>query len=316
MMKNNRSKLCNINAVILHSEKSELTDSISPQSQNVDVVVRQADTDEQVILLWLHGRSIHTQKAYAGDIVRFSKYAEKQLKFVRLVDLQSFADNLIDEGLKPASQHRILASVKSLITFAHKIGYLKYDVSKPLRVPKFKDSLAERILSEAEVQRIIGMENNPRNRLLLRVLYAGGIRVSELCRLTWGDLQSRDKGGQMTVFGKGSKTNTIILPNPLWDDLVAFRGEALDDSPVIKSRKGGHLSPSQIWRIVKKAAKRAGIKKAVSPHWFRHAHASHALDRGAKISLVQVTLAHSSIQTTGKYLHAKPDESSSMYLQV
>ena len=316
MRKDNRSKLRNISSVILHSEKPELADSSNPQSQNVDVVVRQADTDEQVTSLWLHGRSPHTQKAYAGDVVRFFRYVDKQLVFVRLMDIQNFADSLIDEGLKPASQHRILASVKSLITFAHKIGYLKYDVSKPLKVPKFKDSLVERILSEAEVQRIIGMENNPRNRLILRVLYAGGIRVSELCRLTWADMQSRDKGGQMTVFGKGSKTNTIIVPCPLWDDLLSFRGDSSEDSPVFRSRKGGHISPCQIWRIVKKAAKRAGIKKAVSPHWFRHAHASHALDRGAKISLVKKTLSHSSIQTTGRYLHSKPGESSSMYLEV
>ncbi|MCK5199481.1 MAG: tyrosine-type recombinase/integrase, partial [Spirochaetales bacterium] len=211
---------------------------------------------------------------------------------------------------------RILAAVKSLITFAYKIGYLKFDISKPLRVPKFRDDLSERIMSESEVQRIIGMENHPRNKLLLRILYAGGIRVSEVCRLVWKNIQEREKAGQMTVYGKGSKTHTIIIPESLWGDLISSRKNALDDSPVFRSRKGGALHPSQVWRIVKKAAVRAGIKKAVSPHWFRHAHASHALDRGAKISLVKETLAHSSIQTTGRYLHAKPDESSSTYLQV
>ena len=160
------------------------------------------------------------------------------------------------------------------------------------------------------------MENHPRNKLLLRILYAGGIRVSELCRLCWKDVQERDKGGQMTVYGKGGKTNTIIIPEPLWSDLILSRKNACDEAPLFRSRKGGHLHPSQAWRIVKKSAGRAGIKKAVSPHWFRHAHASHALDRGAKISLVKETLSHSSIQTTGRYLHAKPDESSSTYLQV
>jgi integrase/recombinase XerD len=264
----------------------------------------------------LHGRSVHTQKAYSSDIVRFLKYENKQLRVITLGDLQSFADSLAGENLKPASQNRILAAVKSLITFAHKIGYLQFDISKPLRVSKFRDELSERIMTEAEVQRIIGMENHPRNKLLLRVLYCGGIRVSELCRLSWKDVQERDDGGQMTVFGKGSKTHTIIIPEPLWSDLISSRKNAVDDAPLFRSRKGGHLHPSQVWRIVRKAAVRAGIKKAVSPHWFRHAHASHALDRGAKISLVQVTLAHSSIQTTGKYLHAKPGESSSMYLEV
>lgn len=303
-MSNCRKDLSNINSVILHSKGSEAQ------------VVRQAHNDEQVVGLWLHGRSPHTQKAYAGDIVRFFKYVDKQLRYITLGNLQGFADSLIDEELKPASQHRILAAVKSLITFAHKIGYLKYDVSKPLRVPKFKDELSERIMSEAEVQRIIGMENNPRNKLLLRILYAGGIRVSELCKLKWKDIQEREDGGQMTVYGKGSKTNTIIIPEPLWSDLISYRKNSIDDAPVFRSRKGGHLHPSQVWRIVKKSAKRAGIKKAVSPHWFRHAHASHALDRGAKISLVKETLSHSSIQTTGRYLHAKPNECSSTYLEV
>ncbi len=304
-MSNSGKDLSKINAIILHSK------GVSQAG-----VVRQAHNDEQVVGLWLHGRSPHTQKAYAGDIVRFFKYVDKQLRYITLGNLQGFADSLIDEELKPASQHRTLAAVKSLISFAHKIGYLKYDVSKPLRVPKFKDELSERIMSEAEVQRIIGMENHPRNKLLLRILYAGGIRVSEVCRLSWKDIQERENGGQMTVYGKGNKTNTIIIPEPLWSDLISYRKNSIDDAPVFRSRKGGHLHPSQIWRIVKKSAKRAGIKKAVSPHWFRHAHASHALDRGAKISLVKETLSHSSIQTTGRYLHAKPGESSSTYLQV
>ena len=91
-MDEDRSKLRNINTLILHSEKSELAENRNSQSQNVDVVVRQADNDEQVVSLWLHGRSPHTQKAYSGDVVRFLKYVGKQINFVRLVDLQSFAD--------------------------------------------------------------------------------------------------------------------------------------------------------------------------------------------------------------------------------
>lgn len=315
MMEDNGSKLRKIRHIILHSANSPITDSSTPQS-GADVVVKQANTDEQAIALWLHGRSPHTQKAYSGDVIRVFSYIQKPLRLITLGDLQRFADSLIEEGLKPSSQNRILASIKSLISFAHKIGYLQFNVAKALKVPKYRECLSERILTEAEIQRVIGMENNPRNRLILRVLYAGGIRVSELCRLTWKDMQSRNIGGQMTVYGKGSKTNTIIIPNPLWEDLVVFRGEVSDDNPVFRSRKEGLLSPSQVWRIVKKSAKKAGIKKPVSPHWLRHAHASHALDHGAQISLVQKTLSHSSIQTTGKYIHARPNESSSMYLEV
>ena len=313
-MSNCRRELSKISAIMLYSDNLPAKDNSAPQSEAG--IVRQAHNDEQVVSLWLHGRSRHTQKAYSSDMVRFFKFVNKPLRLITLGDLQYFADNLKEQNLKPASQHRILAAVKSLITFAHKIGYLKFDISKPLRVPKFRDELSGRILTESEVQRIIGMENNPRNKLLLRILYCGGIRVSEVCKLVWKDIQERDNGGQMTVYGKGSKTHTIIIPEPLFSDLISSRKNSVDDSPVFRSRKGGTLHPSQVWRIVKKAAVRAGIKKAVSPHWFRHAHASHALDRGAKISLVKETLAHSSIQTTGRYLHAKPGESSSTYLEV
>ncbi len=314
-MSNSRKELSKISDVILHSDNLPSKDSSAPQSEGAGIV-RQAHNDEQVIALWLHGRSPHTQKAYSSDIVRFFKYVNKQLRVTTLGDLQSFADSLTGENLKPASQNRVLAAVKSLIIFAHKIGYLKFDISKPLRVSKFRDELSERIMTEAEVQRIIGMENHPRNKLLLRILYCGGIRVSSLCSLCWKNIQERKTGGQMTVYGKGGKTHTIIIPEPLWGDLISSRKNADDDAPLFRSRKGGTLHPSQVWRIVRKSAVRAGIKKAVSPHWFRYAHASHALDRGAKISLVKETLAHSSIQTTGRYLHAKPDESSSTYLQV
>jgi integrase/recombinase XerD len=85
----------------------------------------------------------------------------------------------------------------------------------------------------------------------------------------------------------------------------------------VSSRKGGEpLTDSGIWRIVKAAAQRAGIEVPVSPHWLRHAHASHALDRGAPIHLVQATLGHASITTTGRYLHARPKESSSKFLPL
>lgn len=313
-MDDKSQKLGEIKHFILYSAAGRESSGSAPAPLTDDHILRQADTDEQLANLWLHGRSKHTQRAYLSDINRFMAHVQKGLHNITLGDLQAFADSL--DNLQPSSQRRVLAAVKSLISFAHKIGYLPFDVAKPLRVPKFKDSLAERILSEAEVQRIIGMESNPRNHLLLRVLYAGGIRVSELCGLIWQDLQSREDGGQMAVFGKGSKTNVILIPEPLWTDIFGYRGNADDAVPVFKSRKGGHLHPSQVWRIVRKSAKVAGISKPVSPHYFRHAHASHALERGASISLVAQTLAHSSIQTTGRYLHARPSDCSSRYLQV
>ena len=308
-------KLFDINTGISNSTNPGLAETGSPQLISADVVVRQATTDEQVIELWLHGRSPHTQKAYSKDIRNFVHIVNKPFAMVTLGDLQSYADSLVAKGLKDISCHRILSSVKSLFTFAHKLGLL-FDVGRPLKLPKYKDELAERILSEAEIHRIIDMEHQPRNRLLLRLLYLSGIRVSEVCRLTWINMTARDNSqGQMTIFGKGSKTNNILLPASLWIDLMEFRNAALDISPVFRSRKGGHLTAAQVWNIVKKAAKRAGISKAVSPHWFRHGSASHSLARGANIALVSATLGHASINTTAAYLHCRPDDSSSLYLE-
>jgi integrase/recombinase XerD len=316
-MPESRQKFGQITDIIWHSDHPSET-AIMVSEKTPASLASEAGSDSQVIALWLHGRSRHTQKAYHADVLRFFIFAgEKSLPQITLRDLQAFSDHLSQEGLEKSSCHRILAAVKSLITFAHRIGYLAYDVSEPLRLPKFKDKLAERILSESEVQRIIGMESNERNHLLLRVLYASGIRVSELCNLTWNNLQDRgSEGGQITILGKGEKTNTILIPNPLWNDLMIYRNNAAGKEPVFKSRKKGKLDPGHVDRLVRKAAKRAGIRKSVSPHWFRHAHASHALDHGCPIHIVQRTLNHSSVATTGRYTHARPTESSSKYLTV
>jgi len=277
---------------------------------------QQADNDGQLLALWLHGRSRHTQRAYRADVERFMVMVAKPLHHVTLGDLQQFSTALDSGILKPASIHRALSAVKSLFAFGHRLGYLPFDTARPLLLPGFRDGLADRILDEAQVQRMLVLENQPRNHMLLTLLYVAGLRVSELCSLKWSDLQPRHDAGQVTVCGKRNKTRTIMLPASVWHQLVALRGDADVDAPMFRSKKKHHLSPMQVWRIVRKAAQRAGIEKLVSPHWMRHGHASHALERGASISLVQATLGHSSIATTGRYLHARPTESSSMYLPV
>jgi integrase/recombinase XerD len=277
---------------------------------------RQAETDAQVVELWLHGRSHHTQRAYRTNMKRIATLVSKPFHDVTLSDLQAFADTLTSSRLAPASVHRSLSAIKSLFSFAHGLGYLPFDVAKPLRLPGFRDGLADRILEEGDVQRMLALEKHPRNHVLLTILYAAGLRVSELCSLKWAHLQSRNEAGQITVCGKRDKTRTILLPTSVWNKLQTLRANSLDEAPVFRSRKKGHLAPSHVWRIVRKAARRAGITKDVSCHWLRHGHASHALDRGAPISLVQATLGHASIATTGRYLHARPTESSSTYLPL
>ena len=293
-----------------------LKNDLVPADGGGNLVPQQADNDAHLVELWLHGRSQHTQRAYASDAQRFFEFVDKRLHQVTLGDLQRFANALGESDLEAASVHRTLSAVKSLFAFGHRLGYLPFDVARPLNLPGLRDRLSERILDEGEVHRMIALEPAPRNRAILLTLYAGGFRVSELCALTWADLQRRDDAGQITVFGKGEKTRTVLMPESVWSTLMSLRDEAGDADPVFRSRKRGHLDPSQVWRIVRKASERAGVDKDVSCHWLRHAHASHALDHGCPIHLVQATLGHSSVATTGRYLHARPNDSSGNYLPV
>src|SRR5690348_8869133 len=104
------------------------------------------------------------------------------------------------------------------------------------------------------------------------------------------------------------------LPAPLWSELIALRSKAATQDPVFPSRSGKFLDRGRVRMILRQAAGRVGIEGNVSPHWLRHAHASHALDHGAPIHLVQATLGHSSVATTSAYLHARPGDSSARYL--
>ena len=287
----------------------------SQQQSHVMTPVNQASSDEHLIELWIHGRSIHTERAYRRDVKSFRAFVGKGLRMVTLGDVQDFTDSLSGA---PTSQARTIAAVKSLLAFGHKLGYLHFDVGAAVQAPKIKDTLAERILPEEEVIRMLAHEPNKRNHALLRLLYLSGVRVSEVCGLCWKDTQSRSDGqGQITVYGKGGKTRAIMLPPSMWTELLALRAGAGPEDPVFRSRQGGGpLDTSMVFYIVQAAAARkgTGIEGKVSPHWLRHAHASHSMDHGAPIHLVQATLGHSSPATTGRYLHVRPSDSSSRFL--
>lgn len=276
-----------------------------------------ATTDAMLIERWVHGRSKHTQRAYRSDARRLLDFGGS-LRSLTLDDLQAFADSLQREGLSPASRARILSAAKSLLAFGHRVGYLRFDVGAALRLPEGRVTVSERILSESDVQRLMALSSG-RDRIVVRLFYATGLRVSEIVSLRWRDVQPREgtHAGQITVFGKGSKTRAVLVPRSVWAELIELRGERGDDEPVFRSRVGARaLSSSQLRRVVRARAKGAGIKGAVSPHWLRHAHATHALERGAPIHLVQATLGHASVATTGRYLHARPTASSSEYLAL
>lgn len=308
----------------------------------VDRPVAQADDDAHLVRLWLHGKSANTRDAYDRDVRAFVDFADVPFARITLQHVQDWTDHLEAAGLAASTRARKLSAVKSLLSFGHRLGYLIYNVGAAVSPPKQKDTLAERILPEAAVHRVLavadasaseGSFTDKRNALALRLFYASGGRVSELAGLRWRDCVERslERGrptGQVTLYGKGGKTRRVLLSADTWAVLAAHRqremleSHAASGSPVLRSRKAGDdgsarpLTRQQLWRIVKGLAKRAGLPDAVSPHFFRHAHASHALDRGAPPHLVQQTLGHASLQTTSRYAHARPDDSSARYLGV
>lgn len=279
--------------------------------------IAQASSDRELVGLWI-GRheSRHTRRNYARQADLFLAFIGKPIAAARLADLQAFSASLSDKA--PATRANAIASVKSLLSFGQEIGMLRFNVGKAVKAPAIKNVLAERIMDESSTIRLIALESAPRNKALLTLLYGAGLRISEAAALRWRDLANRDDAGQATVFGKGGKTRIILLSRNTWVSLQAIRPEHADqDAPVFASRKGGApLDASQIHRVVKAAAARAGLSEAVSAHWLRHAHASHALDRGAPISLLQATLGHASVATTGRYTHARPNDSTARFLAV
>lgn len=276
--------------------------------------IAQADDDAQMVRLWLaRSSSPNTRRNYEREAGRFLAHVGRPLASVRISDLQAYL------ATRPGSSATVAltASVlKSLFGFAQEVGYLRFNIGAAVKAPPVKNTLAERIMSETDALLMIRQEPALRNRVLLTVLYGGGLRISEVCDLRWRDLAARQETGQATIFGKGGKTRVVLLSAATWKVLTALRGEAGLDEPVFLSRNGGALDPSAVHRIVKAAAARAGLSSEVSAHWLRHAHASHSLDRGAPIHLVQATLGHASVATTGRYLHARPSDGSSRFLGV
>ena len=321
---------------------------VSPTSIGKDAqatAMAEVNSTSQLVALWLHGFSPETVRSYEYDIRCFigfmtGKKAQRvtlndlDLRTVQLNDVQAYIDFLIHKKYSPASLNRQLAAVKSLFTMGFDCGYLAFNAPAKAKGVKQKDDLAERILSEFETMQLLAVAKSKiakksrkndlspkekialRNHLLLEFLYYTGARVSEVARLTWKDIKSNRNGlGQVTLFGKGGKTRTVLLPNSLYRDLLATRTSRDPETAVFASRKGFKpLQARQIRKIVNDTAAEAGLSGSVSPHWLRHSHASHSLDRGAPPQLVQQTLGHQSLQTLTRYAHARPSDSSGLYL--
>ena len=208
------------------------------------------------------------------------------------------------------------ATVKSLLTFAWRTGYTVYNVGRALRCVKVPSKVHEKILEEPEVKQLFQGASQGRDLAFIRLMYASGARVSELCRLRWVDLA---QPGRVTVLGKGQKVRTMTVPQKILDEVKALKpGGALLTDPVFTSKRspGRPLCPQDARAIVYRARDKAGLGRKVAPHALHHSHASHALDYGCKLHVLRDSLGHANISTTSVYLHTRPNQGSAEFLDL
>ena len=268
-------------------------------------------TNDKIVSLWLHGKSSHTQEIYSRIAHRLLIVINKPLAWLTLEDLQGFMDYLESENLSKSSQRTYLSAIKSLLSFASKTGLIQFNVGASIKCPRGKDTLSAKILDRETVLQMIEGVSNPRNKLILKLFYYLGLRVTELVNLVWSDLN----GEYLTIYGKGGKTRVIRVPPSLVSELVQFQGNASENDPIFVSYKTKKaLRRGSVTYIVKQAAISVGASSKTSAHWLRHCHATHSLSKGAPINLVSETLGHSSVAITSKYLHCRPNQSSGLFL--
>ena len=264
------------------------------------------DHDAQLVDLWLHGRCQGTTDAYRLEVRRFRRLHRQTVRRGHPCRRAGVRGQPRASGA--GARCRALAAVKSLFAFGHRLGLLPVDVAPALRLPTQRDSLSERILPETDVHRMLALEVNPRNHCLLRLLYAQAAGCRSLPAYAGATWPSAKTAARSPSGVRAARPGLSACRRPCGQSCSHF---AAKPAPMLRYSARGITAASSRAAgraIVTAAARRAGIEGNVSPHWLRHCHGSHALDRGAPIHLVQATLGHANVATTGKYLHARPTE--------
>ena len=261
--------------------------------------------------------SPNTVSSYGADLHRFSDYmktkgVEDPVKVDRAAALEYLA--VLKQTHDPQSVARCLSSLKTFFKYMSIENGLKENPVSDIETPKLKRSLPD-FLSEQEMKALLegidaGEGEGQRDRAALELLYASGLRISELIGLR---LQNYDPDGQyLRVTGKGSKERVIPVGNIAAEFLERYiengrkkileKSKSTDDG-IFLNQRGKKLSRVWMWKIIHGRVIQAGIKKAVTPHTFRHSFATHLLAHGADLRAVQEMLGHSSISTTQIYTH-------------
>ena len=262
------------------------------------------------------GYSQNTILAYMHDIDHLLRYlhsASLHVVDVKLEDLENFVATLVDVGISPKSQARILSGIRSFYRYLVLDGYLDKDPTELLESPNLGEHLPE-VLSTKEVDMIedaINLEKweGRRNKAIIEVLFSCGLRVSELVNLKLSDLFLDEKFVRVT--GKGSKQRLVPISDAairelnLWfiDRDAMENIKPGEEDYVFLNRRGHHLTRTMILIMVKQYARDAGIEKTISPHTFRHSFATALLEGGADLRAIQAMLGHERIATTVIYTH-------------
>ncbi|HEX9803545.1 MAG TPA: site-specific tyrosine recombinase XerD [Gammaproteobacteria bacterium] len=266
--------------------------------------------------LWLErGLSENTLTAYRSDLLGLSQWLQGQeVELLRAgrADLLGYLQQRVEQGAKPRSSARLLSSIRRFYRFLVRERLLSEDPSARIDAPKLGRSLPKS-LTEEEVEALLAAPDpgnllGMRDRAMLEVLYASGLRVSELVGLTLSQLNLQQ--GLVKVIGKGNKERLVPLGEEAlgWVEryLREARGLLLGASQsdvLFPSRRGSAMTRQAFWQLIKRYALQSGISKPLSPHTLRHAFATHLLNHGADLRVVQLLLGHSSLSTTQIYTH-------------
>ena len=288
----------------------------------------QALIDQFLDALWLEsGVSKNTLSSYRSDLKALAEFVEKKrvgLLKVKLDLLKAYLAQRHREGLSARSTARFLASARRFYRWLLSIRQIQKDPSVSLENPKMAKPLPAS-LSEEDVMRLIEAPDinstlGLRDRAMLEVLYATGLRVSELIGLEINSVNLSQ--GVVRVMGKGSKERLV----PMGDEALEWLNKYINNSRVglaqgvisddlFISQQGKKMTRQAFWHRIKKMAQEAGIRSCISPHTLRHAFATHLLNHGADLRVVQMLLGHSDVATTTIYTHIANARLEALYHQ-
>ena len=244
--------------------------------------------------LKIRGFSSKTIKAYTKKNQRFLEFIGKDANFVGEDDIKAYMAHLMDKGQKPASVSLAMSALRFLYDEMMGKGLFA-----KIKLPKPEKKLPT-VLSKEEIRNMLDCTKNAKHKLLIAFLYSSGLRVSEAVSMKIDNLDLNERMGIVRA-GKGKKDRNIILSESLVNDLRKYLDGRKDENPYVFSIKDRHIAIRQAQRIVSDAAKKAGIKKRVFCHALRSSFATHLLEAGTDIRVIQELLGHSDLSTTQRY---------------